>query len=645
MSVTGPSNLISATGQTRAAILLADGSNSLVLQAQNTVNLDQARVRTNLGLLSTDTTLVLDTASIDPFVDAYATDQLGFRRAALPITNQTVAGTYNLVFTVDGLTRNVSIVINNPTPKIFVLSGTHASGTISTPVTEASGNNYSYRTSGTGSERLKFVDAQTDMLTIGNQVYSAGDKFAAAVDGVFTIEYPSTTTNYLLYANIAISDLALGAYDYKIVKTYPDGRIETVQDRAQVTGIDDNGLALFSNTETIAGTDNDKFNANWIINETNATFVLQGVGTYKYEFTIGSASKTFTINVVKRPNLIVDGIKIATSSLVLYDGEYVRAPGALTGAQAISIAFTKQNLTDANFFTVEVASNIGADFVRPASLPLSLKDLSSISLGTITGTRVANDKIYVTLKFWTRSDYSVLSTRFTQVGETENLIIGFHGGMVTTAPLIASVTPSSPTAVGATITIINGATASSYFLLVLPAETTAPTVDEVVNASGTNGLLYFKGTAAIAASGTAAVTVSGLQANRDYKSYVVLRSDITFNLSIMEQDTFSSTLATGFTSLAVAASGGVISGDAATLSGTVKYYLVATDPDITSTNITTGMTETQLEAATGLMDAAVEDFAKRALTSADNSKFLVAVEYVNGIVARIGKVATGTITP
>jgi hypothetical protein len=113
----------------------------------------------------------------------------------------------------------------------------------------------------------------------------------------------------------------------------------------------------------------------------------------------------------------------------------------------------------------------------------------------------------------------------------------------------------------------------------------------------------------------------------------------------MEQDTFSSTLATGFTSLAVAASEGVISGDAATLSGTVKYYLVATDPDITSTNITTGMTETQLEAATGLMDAAVEDFAKRALTSADNSKFLVAVEYVNGIVARIGKVATGTITP
>jgi hypothetical protein len=201
---------------------------------------------------------------------------------------------------------------------------------------------------------------------------------------------------------------------------------------------------------------------------------------------------------------------------------------------------------------------------------------------------------------------------------------------------------ATKTASGATISIDNGATAATGKLLVLPSEEEAPTRDDIINADGTNGLLYFKANITLTAEGSDITqAISGLQANRSYTYYVVAVTSNN-NISAVKSDTFSTTLATGFTSLAVA-SNGTISGDGPALSGTVKYYLVDTDPNI-STKITTGMTEAQLEAAGGLMNGAVEDFAKRVLTSADNSKFLVAVEYVNGIVARIGKVATGTIS-
>jgi hypothetical protein len=655
MAVTGPSDLIAATGSVKAAVLLGTGDNAIVLHSQTAVAVDNARARKALGLLSTDTTVSLDLQALDPYVDfnrdpSIAYDQFGYRRSTLPITNQTVSGTYNLVFTVDGLTRNVNIVINNPTPKVFVLSGTKTTdtGTVSTPVSESTNlNDYLFTVS---SQKLKiydagFVSGSNEPTTAANNTYSADDKFVTSSNDVFTVEYPSVTTKYILYANIAVADLSIGAHQYKIVKTYPDGRSETVEDTAEVTDVDNNGIAIFSTTETIAaGTDNDKFLANFRIYEDNAMFVLQGVGTYKYEFTIGSTSRTFTINVVKRPNLTITGVKIGSSNLVLFDGEYVSAPVELTGAQAISIPFTKVNLTDADFFTVEAASLLGTDFVRPSLAPVSLKDLTAIDLGTLTGARSANEKIYVTLRFWNKVDYSELSTRYVQVGETENLIIGFNAGLVTTVSNFTFDAVATITASGATISIDNGATAATGKLLVLPSEEEAPTRDDIINADGTNGLLYFKANITLSENGSNITqAISGLQANRSYTYYVVAVT-INDNISAVKSGTFSTVLATGFTSLAVAPSGGAITGDGDTLSGTVKYYLVATDPDITSTNITTGMTEAQLEAAGGLMDGAVEDFDGEPLTSADNSKFLVAVEYVNGIVARIGKVATGTIS-
>jgi hypothetical protein len=449
MSVTGPSNLISATGQTRAAILLANGSNSLVLQAQNTVTLDQARVRTNLGLLSTDTTLVLDTNTIDPYVDAYATDQLGFRRAALPITNQTVAGTYNLVFTVDGLTRNVSIVINNPSPKIFVLSGAHASGTVSTPVTEASGNNYSYRTSGTGSERLKFVDdSDIDMLDITHHVYEAGDKFAAAVDGVFTINIPASITHHLLYANVAVADVAVGVYTYKIVKTYPNGRVVTIEDTAAVTGIDDNGLALFDTGSALAN--NTKFVANWIIDEPNAEFVK---GKFIYEFTFGTVNRKFEVNIVDFPKATISSVTVGSTTTTLYSlRRILPVPDGRIGATSLAVkaSFTLSGLTASNFYTVTPAvtndSTTGitlgaagvATYTLAETAKVSLKDLTSFDLGTINDNAqiITGERVTYTIKFYEAVDYSeIIATGgldysatgyFVQVGEPLVIVVGFQ---------------------------------------------------------------------------------------------------------------------------------------------------------------------------------------------------------------------------
>jgi hypothetical protein len=449
---------------------------------------------------------------------------------------------------------------------VFVLSGQRtvvAGGTISLPAANAgtNANDYSFRTSGTSAERIKFVDASIaddgaiNIATTTNASgvntadkssnnFDANDKFVTPVNGVYTFELPSNKAKHVIYGLVAIADAPVGVYNYVVSKTYPDGRVETTTDRAQVTGHDANQLALFG-TVTAAGLEsgaNTKFLNNFTINEPNGIFEK---GTYKYEFTFGSVTRSYTINIVDRPLLKVSGVKLGSSDLVLFDGEFVRNPGTLTGEQALSIEFTKQNITSADFYTVEASSLIGSDFVRPASTPVQLKDLTSIDLGTLTGVRSANDKIYVTIKTWKLVNFSVLSTRYQQVGETETLIIGFHSGMSITAP---TATLAAVSAIGANAATLNPTVAVAnsdiYWYVNLSTEA-APSRDTILNAvAGTTSILQ-TGLLTAADIGARPIALTGLRAGTAFNYYLVLVSDSADkSLSIVYSGTFTTSVPT-----------------------------------------------------------------------------------------------------
>jgi hypothetical protein len=364
------------------------------------------------------------------------------------------------------------------------------------------------------------------------------DKFAELVDGVYTINLPSTieANKHGLYANVAVADLALGVHNYKIVKTYPDGRVETIEDTAEVTSLDANQVAVFGSSTKA---DNTKFTNNWRITELSS---VMEKGTYTFEFTIGSVSRKFTVNLVDRPQLKVSGVKIGSTDLVLYDGEFVRPSGALSGAQAISVPFTKVNLTDANFYTVEVASLITTDFVRPASTPTSLKDLTSISLGTLTGTRSVNDKIYITLRFWNKVNYSVDSNLYVQVGENQTFLIGFHDGLPITIPTVAAhaiaISSTTATLTLTTLAPTGADTVRVYWYLVPNSSSVVPTRDQVLN-PGTppSGVVAGNSLETGGASATEAITVA---ASTVYKYYIVLRSMVDNSISAILEGTTTS---------------------------------------------------------------------------------------------------------
>jgi hypothetical protein len=233
---------------------------------------------------------------------------------------------------------------------------------------------------------------------------------------------------------------------------------------------------------------------------------------------------------------------IGTTELTLFDGEYITAPATLTGAQAISIPFTKVNLTDSDFFTVETVSAIGANFVRPVTTPVSLKDLNAISLGTLTGARSANDKIYVTIKLWNKVDYSVSSTRYIQVGETENLIIGFMDGLVITNPTASSISVSGLTNAGAaTLNLTPSINTKTYWVVNL-ATAPAPTPDFVLSPTGTlsASLRYGNSDTDTGASRNFALATNQLTPGQAYNYYFVMTADSDpKSISIMYSGSFT----------------------------------------------------------------------------------------------------------
>jgi hypothetical protein len=257
------------------------------------------------------------------------------------------------------------------------------------------------------------------------------DKFAELVDGVYTINLPSTieANKHGLYANVAVADLALGVHNYKIVKTYPDGRVETIEDTAEVTSLDANQVAVFASSTKA---DNTKFTNNWRIAELSS---VMEKGTYTFEFTIGTATRTYTVNIVDRPSLTISSLTVGTSTTIKYGSAFTLAsPADAYDAAKLVINFTQLNIPANSFVSAAVVTESAHAMltVNPKLVSTSdadtdkiaLSGLTSLELGTVSGDPATSEYIKVRLTFWTKVDYSVDTDRFISLGETQDVILG-----------------------------------------------------------------------------------------------------------------------------------------------------------------------------------------------------------------------------
>jgi hypothetical protein len=453
LSVTGPSTLIESFPTSRASVLLTDNTNGLVLFNQTGSIISEANAKLLFGV---PTAFIQDGNGDHNDPQDLFTDGAGLNRSKLAITSTTVAGTYTLRFVVDSLVKEVKIQINNAQPKVFVLSGTDLvdgndvdalpnnvvtsggpSKVFAAIVDGVQGNTeadkWQFASSGSAYAQLQIYDQDGILPNAANFVPSLNDKFVAVKDGVYTFEAPNTTTlRDILFARIAVADIALGDYTYAISKEYPDGRIETYSDTVEVTALDNNQLAVFGGAPT-------KFTNNWIINETSYK-----VGTYKYSFTLGATTLAFQVVITEKPTLNITKLMFGTTQLNLFEGNYILSKTALTATKvALTANFELDGLTSANYYTVTAVDYINngpagrtdADSLAATDLPVSyqtLLDATTINLGMLAdATPNRGEYVEYTIKFFSKS-----GTTYTQVGEDKIVNVMVNENVVLSQPYI-----------------------------------------------------------------------------------------------------------------------------------------------------------------------------------------------------------------
>jgi hypothetical protein len=386
--------------------------------------------------------------------------------------------------------------------------------------------NIRFSTSSTASEFIKFFDANGQLDEAADfaskEAADASDLFASSSTGVFTVDLKS---NYAaaksgFYGRLAIADLPKGAYDFKIVKSYPDGRVETIIDRAEVTGHDNNGLAVFG-TPTVLNVNNTMFLNNFLINE-----LAYVKGTYVFDFTIGTINKKYTINVVDLPSFGVNSLKVGATTTSAFGGEYILKPASPFVGGKITLDFKLNNLTDAQYVSVSGAAlgGIRTNFTPPAETIQAIKDLTTLDLGTLAeANRSNNDKLYFTLKFYNSVPYSTSAARYIQVGETQQIVIGFRDDFDTsTTPVMSFVSTVNNSPTATTINFQMSVTGEYYYYVKL-ASSSVPTRNEIIGNAGTLDANLVKKAASVGlnASTNSGLALTGLLADTNYVIYIV----------------------------------------------------------------------------------------------------------------------------
>jgi hypothetical protein len=429
MTVTGPSNLIEQLPIRRTAILLDSGDTALEFISQV-----QYWKNGSIGTLSSindDFNNLVDN-DVAAYADLYNYDNSGFERKTLEITSATVAGTYTLTFIVDNLEKVVNIVVRNPQPKLFVMSGNRDNGAPllpNKPISVLSGAAVeSFATSGPLFNKIKFYDALgafENTTTVkdttisagpaGEHYYDVNDKFVTAVNGVYTIELPAaakvTNSTYGLFAQMAVADLAKGTYNYRISKSYPSGRNEVFSDTVTVVDVDANQLAVFD-------TANKKFIDNFIIAELGLE-----LGTHTFEFTVGSLTNKVVVEVVEMPAFKVEKLTLGSAIATFYENYFlVPVPTVNPTAQSPSrvlLDVSKAGLTDENYF---VATALLHDSTLINKIKLNelnvLDGVLLLDLGSFTNNLIGSDGLRLTLEFFRKVSYKDYLISLGYTGET-----------------------------------------------------------------------------------------------------------------------------------------------------------------------------------------------------------------------------------
>jgi hypothetical protein len=287
------------------------------------------------------------------------------------------------------------------------------------PISALSGDDdESFATSGPLFNKIKFYDnlgafeTTTTVRNItpstGEHDYDIDDEFASSVNGVYTIELPAaakvSNSTYGLFAQMAIADLPKGTYNYRISKSYPSGRSEVFSDTVTVVDIDPNQLAVFDEN-------NDKFNDNFIIAELGLE-----LGTYTFEFTVGSVTNKVVVQVVEMPGFKVEKLTVGSSVATFYEN-YFLVPLPIVNPTTVSPArvlldVSKFGLTDENYFLVSALSTIIDDddndeLINTIELnELTVLDgLLLLDLGSVVSDIYFYDDISVTLQFFKKVSY------------------------------------------------------------------------------------------------------------------------------------------------------------------------------------------------------------------------------------------------
>jgi hypothetical protein len=403
LEVNGPSDIIPAITQFRAAVLLADNKDTFVLVNQSGSQVTVASDQAPLRLALEDKFLLVDETLPVPG-DAFTGG--GLNRPVLAVNKATATGSYNLKFTVGDVSKTVTLIVKNPEPKIFVLSAIDA-GPAPVIGKGAAGSKFST------TPDLSVETPTYNLLKIynetGNSTHTvdAADKFVAEANGSYSFFLPdrTLTADDILKAEIAIADLPLGEYNYSISKKYPDGRVVTFADKATVTSLDVHNLAEFATSGGTFAAQNTIFVANWKIDETT-----YAEGTYEYEFSIGNISRKFVVNVLPQPGLDINALMIGNTTLSLFEKDYLVLAANALGE--VKISFDLEGLTGNNYFRIKQEAtgfNYTESFVDGgtngfSNVIYSLKDLQELVLGFIPSTGgdvpAAADDLVITLRFY-----------------------------------------------------------------------------------------------------------------------------------------------------------------------------------------------------------------------------------------------------
>jgi hypothetical protein len=417
MDVSGPSNLLEEVEAFKAAVLLADNTDTFMLVNQLGANTNkETAIREALD----DDYLLLDTALVTT-ADSFTTNT-GLLRPVLNINKATVAGTYKMTLDVNGVQSELTLIIKNPQPKIFVLSGLDAAPAAATGGTPDQGDLVPVVGKGDQFSTSPDLSVETptyNLLKVKNAVTSdnvvdANDVFVEETNGEFNFFIPtgslSADTN-VLRATIAIADVELGEYNYSIVKKYPDGRVVTFADKATVTSLDVHNLAVFGTDAGVASTpQNTIFNTNWKIEET-----LYEEGQYEYEFTFAGVTKKWIVNALPQPSLDINEATVGNTELSLFEGDYLILTAKMKGQ--VKLSFDLNGLTGDNYFRLNWSATATPGFTFApvwtqadanastgnstfSTEIYSLKDLQELVLGNVTGTATVNKDLILKVKFY-----------------------------------------------------------------------------------------------------------------------------------------------------------------------------------------------------------------------------------------------------